>query len=481
MFLRTATVCIGVVAAASAAAAGDWPRWRGPDGNAIAAQSDVPVRWSASSNARWKTALPGEGSSSPVVWGEHLFVTSAADHGNRRLVHCLDSTTGRLRWTREIADENPEITSALTGHAAPTPVTDGRRVVAFFGNAGVVCYDVHGHELWHRDFGDFESELGIASSPILHGDTVILACDHDGDRFGTFDSFVIGLDASTGETRWKTGRPKLFRSWSTPIVVPAGSGRSPDRAREGDRRSQGVGPPGGRPAVGESAGSADPRRTAATVANAFAGKLNSGHPTPAESPRRTELVISGQDELRGYDPATGEHLWTVTGLSGWVAPSPVFAHGLIFAASGRNGPLLAVRPGGRGDVTKTHVVWRQETGGPYVCSPLVYGDELFVHNEQGVLTRYDARSGTEHDRQRLAGKFTASAVAADGRIYITNEDGVTFVFSAGPRYELLAKNDLGERCLASPAISGDRLLIRGERHLFCLGTNPDTNTPGPVD
>jgi outer membrane protein assembly factor BamB len=187
--------------------------------------------------------------------------------------------------------------------------------------------------------------------------------------------------------------------------------------------------------------------------------------------KRNELVVSGQDELRGYDLTDGRHVWTVKGLTGWVAPSPVFAQGLIFAASGRNGPLLAVRPGGRGDVTGTHVVWRHETGGPYVCSPVVQGDELFVHNEQGVLACYDARTGREHYRQRLAGKFSASPVAAEGRILATSEEGVTCVVRAGRRFELLAKNELGERCLASPAIAGDSLLIRTEKHLFRLGSH----------
>jgi outer membrane protein assembly factor BamB len=168
-------------------------------------------------------------------------------------------------------------------------------------------------------------------------------------------------------------------------------------------------------------------------------------------------------------------------LTGWVAPSPVFAHGLIFAASGRNGPLLAVRPGGRGDVTETHVAWRHETGGPYVCSPLVYGEELFVHNEQGVIACYDAQTGREQYRQRLDGRFTASAVAAEGNIYLTNEDGVTFVFTAGPRFELVARNDLGERCLASPAISNGSLLIRTEKHLFCVASNVDQSGGDAVD
>ncbi|MGH7201678.1 MAG: PQQ-binding-like beta-propeller repeat protein [Planctomycetaceae bacterium] len=387
--------------------AADWPRWRGSKGRAVADGEPLPVEWSQTQNVRWKTAIDGEGSSSPILWGEQVFVTSAHDDGITRTVHCLDRNTGHVRWSRSVEDDNPELSSALTGWAAPTPVTDGERVVAFFGNAGVVCYDMQGSLLWRRDFGDFESELGIASSPILFDGTVILVCDHDGNRFRTFDSFLIALDARSGETRWKTDRPGLERSWSTPIVVPAGEERS-------------------------------------------------------------ELVVNAQDELRGHDPQNGELLWRVRGMTGWVTPSPVFGDGLIFAASGRDGPTMAVRPGGRGDVTESHVVWQTHKGAPYVCSPLWYRGRLYVHTEAGILTCYDAATGRVLYRERLSGKFTASPVAGDGKVYLTNQAGTTFVIAEGDTFRQLAENSLGETTLASPAIAGGRLFLRTERHLYCI-------------
>ena len=404
---RMSLQCVLVfVALIPAVHAENWPRWRGPEGNAVSNETKLPVTWSATENVRWKAAVPGEGSSSPIVWGERVFLAAAFEHGMRRAVFCFDTETGRQLWSREIADEDPEISSALTGHAAPTPITDGKFVVAAFGNAGVVCYDMDGKRQWRRRFGMFESELGLASSPILHEGTVILLCDHDGDRFRSFDSFLIALHLKTGATSWKTDRPQLFRSWSTPIVVPAGDAR--------------------------------------------------------------ELVVNAQDELRGYDPANGKQLWNVTGMTGWVTPSPVFDGGLIFATSGKDGPTMAVRPGGRGDVTATHVVWQHERGAPYVCSPVLYGEHLYVHNELGILTCREAKMGKELYRQRLEGKFTASSVAGDGKVYFTNEDGLTFVVKAGPEFEILAKNPLEEAVLASPAISSSRLFLRAERHLYCI-------------
>jgi outer membrane protein assembly factor BamB len=390
----------------SHASAENWPRWRGPQGNAVSSEAKLPLRWSERENVAWKADLPGEGSSSPIVWDERVFVAYARELGNRRGVLCLDRSTGKTLWTREITDENPEIASSLTGHAAATPATDGQHVVAAFGNAGVVCYDFQGALLWHRRLGEFESELGLASSPVIHNDRVFLVCDHDGSRFRSFDSFLIALDLASGETRWKTERPGLFRSWSTPILAPVGE--------------------------------------------AF------------------ELVVSAQDELRGYDPGNGDLLWRVTGMSGWVAPSPVFAHNLIFATSGKDGPTMAVRPGGRGDVTETQVAWQHARGAPYVCSPLVYGDFLYVHTEQGVLTCRRAATGEEVYRRRLDGKFSASAVSGDGKIYLTSEAGETFVLKPGETFEILAKNSLGEECLASPAISNQCLFLRTDHALFCI-------------
>lgn len=384
--------------------ADSWPRWRGPDGNAVSSDSRLPLEWSHQPQVAWKTDIPGEGTSSPIVWQERVFVTSALEEGQRRVVHCLERDSGRIVWSRDLRHDRPEVTSAVTGHAAATPATDGQCVVASFGNAGLVCYDRDGKLLWHKVLGEMETELGFASSPILFRGRVFLVCDHDGDRFRTFDSFLIALDLRTGKEIWKTERPGLYRSWSTPIIVPA-------------------------------------------------------------QDNRFELVVNAQDELRGYDPETGKQRWCLDGMSNWVTPSPVFRHGLVFATSGRNGPIVAVQPGGTGTVTPR---WRHPTGGPYVCSPLVYGDYLYVPTEAGILHCYDARTGKEIYRERLAGKFTASPVAGAGRLYWTNEDGLTYVVRAGPVFEVLAQNALNEPCLASPAIAAGRIFLRTERRLYCL-------------
>jgi outer membrane protein assembly factor BamB len=408
------TLVLLALLAATAARAEDWPRWRGPGGNGVSAEKPLPLHWDATRNVLWKTRIPGEGASSPVVWGDRVFLTAAEDQGGRRLVYALDRADGKVLWSRAVRDDDPERTSALTGHAAATPATDGRRVVAAFGNAGVVCYDAGGKLLWHRRLGSFDTELGLASSPVLDGDRVFLVCDHDGDRFTSFDSFLVALDARTGQDLWRAERRGLGRSWSTPILAPGARGQ-------------------------------------------------------------TELIVSGQEAVRAYDPGTGRLLWQAPGLTGWVAPSPVFADGLVFATSGKNGPTLALRPGAVGQASrlpaKKRVAWQEPAGGPYVCSPLTYEGCLYVPHETGLLTCRDARSGARHYRERLAGKFTASPVAGDGKVYWTNEDGTTFVLRAGPRFEVLARNRLGEMCLASPAVSGGVLFLRTEHHLYAIAAD----------
>jgi outer membrane protein assembly factor BamB len=403
--LRTISIAALVALAGCSPGPGsDWPRWRGPDGNAVSPESPLPVTWSASANVAWKIAVPGEGSSSPIVSGDCVFVTSALDDGTRRVLHCFDRRTGDVRWRRETKDGNPERTSALTGHAASTPAADGTRVVAVFGNAGVVCAGLGGELLWHRPLGEFDSELGLASSPILHKGLVFVVGDHDGDRATSFDSFLVALDAETGQTVWRTERPGLFRSWSTPIVVA-------DRGREA-------------------------------------------------------LIVCAQDEVRAYDPGTGRPLWSVPDLTSWVTPSPVFGRGLIVAVSGKNGPMVALRPDGT-------VAWREPRGGPYVCSPLLYGDHVYVHDEQGILVCRDAADGSLLYKARLTGRFTASPVAGDGKLYLTNEEGTTYVVRAGRDFEILSENRLGEETLASPAISRGSIFLRTRRHLFRFGNIPD--------
>lgn len=405
------------LACGAMARADDWPRWRGPAGSAVSKERDLPTRWTRATNVAWSVEVPGEGASSPIVVGKRVFLTSARDGGGVRIMHCLDRETGRSLWTREIADDFPEIALPLTGHAAPTPASDGGRVVAFFGSAGVACWDLEGKELWRHDLGDFESELGLACSPIIEQERVILVCDHDGDRIKTFDSYLIALDAATGRTVWKTDRPGLYRSWSTPIIVPVSAG---------------------------------------------------------EGVARREIIVNAQDELRGYDFETGRELWKVRGMTGWVTPSPVSGEGLVFAASGRDGPTMAVRPGGSGDVTETHVVWKETRGAPYVCSPLFCDGLLYVHNESGILTCFDAAGGQIIYRERLEGKFSASAAAGDGKLYLSNEAGETFVIRAGRSFELLAKNPLDEEILASPAIAAGRLFLRTRTRLYCIGPPPDS-------
>lgn len=385
----------------------DWPQWRGPGGLAVSTEKQVPTRWTKTENIRWSALIPGEGSSSPIVWGKRVFVTSSQKRGEQRLLHTLDRDTGELLRSREIADDNPEITSSVTGYAASTPATDGRHVVAFFGNAGVACYDFNGDILWQRRLGEFETELGLASSPVIDGDRVYLLCDHDGAPPTSFASFLTALDLKTGEPVWTTKRPGLFRSWSTPILVPTPEGKQ-------------------------------------------------------------ELVVNAQDELRGYDPASGKLLWHVLGMTDWVTPSPIFGGGHIFATSGKDGPTLAVKPGGRGDVTQSHVVWREPRGGPYVCSPLLYDGRLYVHTDQGVLTCYEAATGKVVYRQRLGGKFTASGVAAADHLYLLNEAGECHVIKAGNSFESIAINRLEEPCYASPAIANGCLFLRTETRLYCI-------------
>ena len=408
-----------VVAGGRGLAAGDWPRWRGPGGRAVAEGDRLPLRWSTSTNVVWSVAVPGEGTSSPIVSGDRVYVTSAEEEGTTRLVHSVAAADGSLLWTGRIDDEAPELASSVTGHAAPTPASDGKRVVAFFGNAGVVCFDANGAFLWRRRFGEFDSELGIASSPILDGGRVILVCDHDGDRFSSFDSFITALDATSGETIWRTDRPDLYRSWSTPILVPVGDDR--------------------------------------------------------------ELVVCAQDEVRGYDPERGVLLWRIDRLTGWVTPSPVFADGRVVVTSGKEGPVLAARPGGRGDVTASHVLWKREREGAYVTSPVVYDGRVWVIRQTGVVSCYRLADGERIYRDRLDGKFTASPIAGAGHVYFVAESGTTCVVRAADSFEVVARNELGEYSVASPAAADGRLFLRTERRLYSIGQGDREGDEGEGD
>jgi outer membrane protein assembly factor BamB len=408
-----------------------WPQWRGPDGNGVAPHGDPPVAWSETSNLRYKVAIPGQGHASPVVWGDRIYLLTAVDAEEppvrraeaageaprgvapdrdlRFVVVALDRATGRVDWERTAIRARPHEGTHTDGSwAAASALTDGARVWAFFGSRGIYCYDRDGSLLWRRDLGDMETRLGFGegASPALAGDTLVVNWDHEGA------SFIVALDAATGEERWRAPRDEPT-SWSTPLVV--------------------------------------------------------------EVEGRRQAVVNATGRVRAYDLATGAVVWEVGGMTVNAIPSPVSAEGLLFVTSGfRGNALKAIRlAGARGDLAGTPAeVWSYDRDTPYVPSPLLYDGVLYIlkHNT-GVLTALDARTGKPlYGPERLAGieGVYASPVGAAGRVYVVGRNGATAVLKAGPEPTVLAVNRLDDRFDASPAIAGRELYLRGRRHLYAL-------------
>jgi outer membrane protein assembly factor BamB len=407
----------GTVVAPSAATAGElaivlpspgaelhWPRFRGPSGQGETRGGKLATEWDqVGRNVVWRTPLSGAGNSSPVVWGEHLFLTSSDVKGNERFVHCFDAQTGALRWTRQAPTRPPEPgVRDKNGFASATPVTDGERVIAFLGSSGLVCYDLDGNLRWHHDTLTVKTTHGTGSSPVLYKDLVILAQDQN-----QADSIFIALDKRTGSKVWQAKRPRAM-SWTTPVVVRAGG--------------------------------------------------------------RDELVLAGGESVRSYDPATGQELWSLRGPTQEVIPHILVGKGLLYSASGRNGPTLALRPGREGDVTDSHLVWRAVRGGPHVPSPILVNGRLYTANDTGIVTCLDAATGKLIFLERIEDRFSASPIASGDRLYFPAESGITYVLRAGLTFEIVARNDLGAPILASPAVAGDRIVLRTERELVCVGT-----------
>ena len=426
--------------------AGDWPQWRGPSGNAISDESGLPVRWSASEHIAWKVALAGLGVSSPIIWGDKVFVTSqqgivptqpgelpllARDDqelasrerpiGGRRLktdeqngevsliVEAFRKSNGARLWKYAMpaTGEFPQL-HEKHNLATPTPVTDGKLVYAWFGNGQIVALDMEGKAVWKRhlgvEYGTFKNPWGHGSSPALYEDLLILLCDHD------VNSYLLALDKSTGKERWKVDRVKGRISHSTPLVV--------------------------------------------------------------KGPEKDELIVNSSERIDAYDPKNGRFLWHAGSQRQTPVPSPVFHNGIIYLSRGyRNSDFLAIRPGGQGDVSESNVLWRTPSGASYVPSILYYDGLLYVTNEVGIVTCAEAATGKTVWRQRLGGIFFASPVAGDGKVYLVSETGETFVLRAGRTAEVLAKNELGERMLASPAISSGHLFLRSDGTLFCIGNH----------
>lgn len=397
-----------IVATAASGFGENWPGWRGPDRSGVTSDRGAPVRWSLEKGVAWRVDLPGAGISNPIVWGDRVIVTSSDGPKQDELhVICLGLTDGRELWHARFWGSAPTLFHAeKSGMASPSPVTDGRGIYTFFGTGDVFCLDMEGGPLWQRslalEYGPFENRFAASSSPLLHEGALYVQCDHYGA------SYLLAIDAETGENRWKVDRPEAWLSWSSPQLVP-----------------------------GVELG-------------------------------KSELLLCGSRKLDAFDPATGEKLWSLGGLAHECVPTPVVGQGLILAVSGPNGKTWAVRPGGRGEIDEKQIVWTSEQCTPFVPSGIAVDDSYFLVDDKGIGVCLDVATGETRWKKRLGGAYTASPVAAEGRIYFVNEEGTTLVLAAGRKYRELAKNKLDEPVYASPAIAQGRLLIRSARGLFCL-------------
>jgi outer membrane protein assembly factor BamB len=370
-----------------------WTRWRGPSGQGIVASGKYRDRWSPTEGVQWKAAVPGRGHSSPIVWGNHIFMTTSHDDGARVSMLAFRRSDGKPLWETFVpSDKGVEHVYPKNSRASATAVTDGKLVYASFGTHGLMAVDFNGKVAWHNPVGRLANTHGSAGSPILYKDRLFIYQDHKGTE--ETGAYVGAFDTKTGRQIWKTPRVETV-GWGTPIVVRAGN--------------------------------------------------------------RDELIVSSQRKVYGYDPDSGKELWTVSGLGFEVIPTPVVAEGLILCSSGRQGPTIAIRPGGSGDVTSTHVAWMSPKGSPFIPSGVVVDGVLYLVNDiQSVLTAHDVKTGEVLYQGRLgvAKKegFSASPIAHDGKVFFTNDDGETFVLKAGREFSLLHTNTLGEPTLASPAL-----------------------------
>jgi outer membrane protein assembly factor BamB len=382
-----------------------WSRWRGPTGQGVVSSGSYIDTWSGTQNVAWKIAVPGRGNSSPVVWRDRIFLTTAYDNGRRVTVLAFRRSDGAQLWETPAPASRQSSTHFKNGYASATPVVDGDRVYVSFGSRGVMAVDLNGAVIWQRDLGQMDVYHGTAGSPLLYRDRIILYQD----QFA--GSFIAAFDKATGRTLWKTSRQAIV-GWGTPVAIRAGD--------------------------------------------------------------HDEIIVNGQNTVFAYDPDTGRELWRCQGSNEEVIPTPVVGHGMVFCSSGRSGPTLAIRPGGRGDVTRTHLAWASPRGSPFVPSPILYGDHLYMVNDMAsIATCLDATTGANVWQGRLGVAqregFSASPVAVDGKVFFTNDDGETFVLRAGPKFELMHVNRIGDATLASPALVDGRWYIRTERSLFAIG------------
>jgi outer membrane protein assembly factor BamB len=412
--LRPLISCLLVLLAFPSLDAADWPQFRGPTGDGHATAKNLPATWNATTNVAWKAEIPGKGWSSPSLFQNRLYLTTAVPlddaqpaAGQSLRALCVDANNGRILWNVDIFQQSADAPGihSKNSHASPTPLVEGNRIYVHFGHQGTACLDLEGNVIWKDTAHGYEPVHGNGGSPILVDGLLVFSCD------GADDPFVVALDAKTGEEKWKFARRSDSEnkfSFSTPIVITV--------------RGQ------------------------------------------------KQLITPGSGVVNALDPKTGREIWQVTYGDGYsVIPKPVFGHGLLFIATGYNTPtVIAIRPeGARGDVTDSHVAWTVKKGTPHTPSLLLVGEELYmVTDKTGILTCVDARTGDERWNRRIGGNYSASPLFADGKIYVQSEEGPALVIKPGRTFAKIADAGFEERTLASYAVGDNALFIRTAQHLY---------------
>lgn len=383
----------------------DWPQFRGPSGQGVSTETNLPLTWSETKNVRWKTAIPGRGWSSPVIQGDRLWLTTATEDGKSLRAIAVDINTGSIQQNLEVFRlKSAKLMNNKNSFASPTPVIEGDRIYLHFGAYGTACITQAGEIVWKTKLEYDNGQHGPGGSPIVYEDLLIVSCD------GLDVQFVVALDKATGKVRWKKTR-EGYQAYTTPLVV---------KLPEGD-----------------------------------------------------QVISPGAFQSIAYEPRTGKEIWRVKYAEGFSnVPRPVFGHGLVFICTGFQEPsLLAVQPDGKGDVTKSKIVWRIDRAIPRTPSPLLVGNELYIVTDNGIATCIDAKTGEELWRARVGGNHSASPVFADGKIYFLSEEGESAVIAPGRKLNHLATNQLDGPTLASIAVSHSSLFIRSATHLYRI-SNP---------
>lgn len=432
------TLCLMQPSSGTAKGNTNWPGWRGPEGSGVSTETNLPAEWGENKNILWKTPIPGRGYSSPIVWDNRIFLTTAIEGkeipaaqppkhlvGGKEFKHpdwvgfgrqhtmkvfCLDRDSGKVVWEQTVYDGPvADYRHRRGAYAAPTPVTDGKYVFTYFGPEGIFCHDLKGKLIWKKDLGEVMTlGMGVGTSPVLYQDLLIIQADQNEGE----NSYIVAFNKKNGKEVWRVKR-QVQVSWATPLLVNAGN--------------------------------------------------------------RVELITSGNEAIIAYDPQTGKEYWHCKGVASNAIATPVAGQGLVIVSAGyptKN--IMAIRPGGSGDIEDTdRIVWRYNKGTSYVPSPILYGEYLYLMSDAGILTCIEVTSGRvvyEGGRVPVATKFYGSSpVAFDGQLLLTSDDGDTFVIKAGPKHEVIRTNSVGEPVRTSIAIADGRLFLRGEKHLFCIG------------